>query len=482
MGSDLKNKTAKGISWGFIDNLSNTGIMALVNIILANILSPEQFGIVAMSTIFITLANSIVDSGFTGALTRKLEVTEKDFNTVFYFNLVISILLYGVLFSAAPYIANYFSQPILSEIVRILSFSLIINALSIVQRVILIRKLDFKTQALISLFSSLLSGSVGIYMAVEGYGVWSLVVMQILRLGVNSILLWLSSKWFPTLSFSIKSFRDMFSFGGRLLITSIISVIWNEVYSFIIGKSYSAAVLGQFSRAEKFKSMVTSNISIVMQRVSYPVLSSVREDGERQLRVFRKILRTTVLISFTAVLGLAAASESIVITLVGSKWIPSVEYLRILCFSGIFIPIQMTSVNIINANGRSDITLKLEIIKTILAIFPVLAGIFFSVEALLYGMIVVNVISFFIHSYYVNKVIEYKMVQQLRDILPFFFIALIISSIVFFISLLNMPQWAIMLLQLFIGAILTIAVYQFIYRCDEFNDIKSAVLKIFGRK
>lgn len=482
MGSDLKNKTAKGISWGFIDNLSNTGIMALVNIILANLLSPEQFGIVAMSTIFITLANSIVDSGFTGALTRKLEVTEKDFNTVFYFNLVISILLYGVLFSAAPSIANYFSQPILSEIVRILSFSLIINALSIVQRVILIRKLDFKTQALISLFSSLLSGSVGIYMAVEGYGVWSLVVMQILRLGVNSLLLWLSSKWFPTLSFSIKSFRDMFSFGGRLLITSIISVIWNEVYSFIIGKSYSAAVLGQFSRAEKFKSMVTSNISIVMQRVSYPVLSSIREDGERQLRVFRKILRTTVLISFTAVLGLAAASESIVITLVGSKWIPSVEYLRILCFSGIFIPIQMTSVNVINANGRSDITLKLEIIKTILAIFPVLAGIFFSVEALLYGMIVVNVISFFIHSYYVNKVIEYKMVQQLRDILPFFFIALITSSIVFLISLLNMPQWAIMLLQLFIGAILTITVYQFIYRCDEFNDIKSAVLKIFGRK
>ena len=207
MGSELKDKTAKGIGWGFIDNLSNTGIMAVVNIILANILSPEQFGIVAMSTIFITLANSLVDSGFTGALTRKLEVTSKDFNTVFYFNLAVSFFLYAILYFLSPYIARFFSQPLLCDIVRILSLSLIINALSIVQKVILIRKLDFKTQAFISLASSLISGSAGVIMALGGYGVWALVVMQILRLGINTLLLWVCSRWFPALSFSVSSFK-----------------------------------------------------------------------------------------------------------------------------------------------------------------------------------------------------------------------------------------------------------------------------------
>ena len=269
----------------------------------------------------------------------------------------------------------------------------------------------------------------------------------------------------------------MFSFGGRLLLTSIISVIWNEIYSFIIGKSYSAAILGQYSRAEKFKSMVTSNISIVMQRVTYPVLSSIREDKERQLRVFRKLFRTTVLISFTAVLGLAAASESIVITLVGEKWIPSIEYLQILCFSGLFIPIQITAANIINANGRSDITLRLEIIKTALAVIPVVAGIFISVEALLYGMIVVSVISFVIHSHYVNKVIDYKITEQIKDIIPFFAVALCVSFVVYLFSNIALPYWCIMFVQLFVGFILTVIAYEYIYKSQEYEDIKCSVFK-----
>ena len=385
------------------------------------------------------------------------------------------MLKYAILYFLSPYIADFFSQPVLCDIVRILSLSLIINALSIVQKVILIRKLDFKTQAFISLASSLTSGSVGVIMALGGYGVWALVVMQILRLGINTLLLWVCSKWFPTLSFSVASFKEMFSFGGRLLITSIISVIWNEIYSFIIGKSYSAAILGQYSRAEKFKSMVTSNISIVMQRVTYPVLSSIREDKERQLRVFRKLFRTTVLISFTAVLGLAAASESIVITLVGEKWIPSIEYLQILCFSGLFIPIQITAANIINANGRSDITLRLEIIKTALAVIPVIAGIFISVEALLYGMIVVSVISFVIHSHYVNKVIDYKITEQIKDIIPFFAVALCVSFVVYLFSNIALPYWCIMFVQLFVGFLLTVIAYEYIYKSQEYEDIKNSV-------
>lgn len=482
MGSDLKNRTAKGISWGFIDNLCNTGIMAVVNIILANILSPEQFGVVAMSSIFITLANSLVDSGFAGALTRKKECTPSDCSTVFIFNLAVSILLYLLLYFLAPVISRYFDEPILIDIIRILSLTLVINALSIVQRVLLIRKIDFKTQAIISLVSSFLSGGAALYLALKGYGVWALVVLQILRQGINTFLLWVTSKWFPSLLFSTRSFKEMFSFGSRLLVTSLISVIWNEIYAFIIGKSYSASVLGQYSRAEKFKSMVTSNISIVIQRVSYPVLSSLADDPTRELRAYKRVLRTTVLISFTAVLGLCAASESIVLTLVGEQWIESIKYLRILCFSGLFIPIQMISANVINALGRSDITLRLEIIKTVLAIIPVLLGIFINVEALLYGMIFISVISFVFHSYYVYKVLNYNIVDQIKDIFPFFALSLLMSAVVFAVSFLDLPHLGALVLELFTGGAVTIVNYTLLYKSEEFDDICNQIFKILRIK
>ena len=369
---NLKEKTAKGVEWGFIDNLGGTGILAVVNLVLARLLTPQEFGIVGMTSIFITLSTSLVDSGFTGALTRKATVDEKDLNTVFYFNLLTSCVLYAVLFFTAPLIAVFFSQPVLTGVIRILGLSLIVTALSIVQKVILVRKLDFRTQAIVSVVSAVVSGAAGIWMAAAGFGVWSLVVMQLLRLALATVLLWLFSRWMPAFLFSVSSFREMFSFGGRLLLTAVISTVWSEIYSFIIGKVYAPSVLGQYSRADKFRNMVTSNVSIVMQRVTYPVLASIRDEKQRQARAYRKILRTTVLISFTSVLGLAAAAESFVLTLVGEQWVPAVGYLRILCLSGLFIPLMMCSSNIINANGRSDTTLYLEIMKTVLAVIPVL--------------------------------------------------------------------------------------------------------------
>ena len=234
---NLKEKTAKGVKWGFIDNLGGTGILAVVNLVLARLLTPQEFGIVGMTSIFITLSTSLVDSGFTGALTRKKTVDEKDLNTVFYFNLLTSLALYLILFFAAPLIADFFSQPILVHVVRILGLSLIVTALSIVQKVILVRKLDFRTQAIVSVVSAVLSGTAGIWMATAGSGLWSLVVMQLSRLVLTTVLLWVFSRWMPGWMFSVSSFREMFSFGGRLLLTAVISTLWSEIYSFIIGKA-----------------------------------------------------------------------------------------------------------------------------------------------------------------------------------------------------------------------------------------------------
>ena len=379
MSENLKAKTAKGVGWGFADNILGLGITAAANIILARILSPADFGIIGMTAIFMTLSTSLVDSGFTGALTRKKDAVKADFDTVFYFNLAVSCLLYAVLFFCSPFIARFFKEPILVPVIRILGISLVINAFGIVQKIILVRRIDFRTQAWISLVSSFAAAVAAVVMAFYGFGVWSLVVLQVGKLAVNTILLWSVSKWYPGLCFSRKSFRDMFSFGGRLLITSIISAIWSEMYSFIIGKMYSSSVLGQYSRADKVKNMVTSNVSSVMQKVSYPVLASIQDEGERQINVYRKILKTTVLISFTAVFGVWAVAGPFILTFFGDQWLPAVGYLRIMCFSGLFLPLMMCSANVINADGRSDITLVLEILKTVMGLIPVVFGIILSV-------------------------------------------------------------------------------------------------------
>lgn len=482
MSESLKSKTAKGISWGFADNILSSGITALANIVLARILMPEDFGIIAMTTIFMTLSTSLVDSGFTGALTRKKSVCREDFDTVFYFNLAVSVLLYSVLYLCAPLISAFFNQQILIPVIRVMGLSLIINAFGIVQRVILVRRIDFKTQAIISLASSITAGVISIVLASAGYGVWSLVALQLLRLAVNSLLLWIFSKWHPGLSFSFRSFREMFSFGGRLLITSIVSTLWNEMYSLIIGKMYSSSILGQYSRADKVKGMVTSNVSMVMQKVSYPVLSSIQDESERQVKVYRKVLKTTVLISFTAVFGLYAVAEPFMMTVFGEKWLPSVHYLKILCFSGLFVPLMISSANVINADGRSDITLFLEIIKTVLGLVPVLFGIFISIDALLWSMVGVSALLFLIHAYYVSRVINYTVWSQISDIIPILLSSAVMSALVSLMNFIHIHYVLLLLLQVAAGALITAVTYEFIYKSQEYKDIRDEILRLILRR
>ena len=481
MSENLKAKTAKGVGWGFADNILGLGITAVANIILARILSPADFGIIGMTAIFMTLSTSLVDSGFTGALTRKKDTVKADFDTVFYFNLAVSCLLYAVLFFCSPFIARFFREPILVPVIRILGISLIINAFGIVQKIILVRRIDFRTQAWISLVSSFAAAVAAVAMAFYGFGVWSLVVLQVGKLAVNTILLWSVSRWHPGLCFSRKSFRDMFSFGSRLLITSIISTIWSEMYSFIIGKMYSSSVLGQYSRADKVKNMVTSNVSSVMQKVSYPVLASIQDEGERQINVYRKILKTTVLISFTAVFGIWAVAGPFIITVFGNQWLPAVDYLRILCFSGLFLPLMMCSANVINADGRSDITLVLEIVKTVMGLIPVVFGIIFSVEALLWSMVGVSFILFVVHAAYVSKVIHYSVGRQLADILPTLCVSIVMALIVNAMNMLTMPQWLLLLLQICAGGTIVVLAYEFVYKSTEYRDIKNELFRLIRK-
>lgn len=480
--STLKEKTAKGLGWGFVDNFVGTGITAVVSILLARILSPEEFGLVGMIAIFVSLGNSLMDSGFSGALIRKKEASDRDLSTVFYTNLLLSVIIYLTLFFSAPAISDFLNNGQLTIILRILALSVVIMSFTQVQKVNFIRKIDFRTQAMISLAASVVSGVVSIWMALAGCGVWSLVVQQLSKQAVVSVLLWVFSTWKPSFTFSFASFREMFSFGSKLLACSLISVIWNEIYSLVIGKMYNPIAVGYFTRAEKFKTMVTSNIGQVVQRVGYPVLSSIQDDSERQVRVYRKVVRLTILLTSTLVLGLVGCADAMIQVLIGAKWLPAAEYLRILGISGMFLPLILSSVNVFNANGKSNITLLLEIIKTALAVIPVTLGILFDIQALLWGLVASTILSYLVHALFVSKEIAYPFWSQLGDIAPFILISAAMSVCVHFVGMLDIAALPLLFLQVLAGFVIVLLSYEYLYNAEEYNELKGEILKMLHRR
>lgn len=476
--STLKEKTAKGLSWGFIDSLSNTGITAVISIILARILSPEEFGLIGMIAIFIALGNSLMDSGFSGALIRKESVDDKDLSTVFYTNLALSVLIYAFLYFMAPAIAKFLNTEILCELIRVLGLSVIVVSFTQVQKVNFTRKIDFKTQAIISFIAAMASGVISIWMALSGYGVWSLVAQQLSRQATISVLLWIFSSWKPSLTFSVASFKEMFAFGSKLLACSLISVIWSEIYSFVIGKMYNPVSVGYYTRAEKFKSLVTSNIGQVVQRVGYPIMSSLQNEPERQVRVFRRVMRLTILLAGSLVMGLIGCADAMIEVLIGAKWLPAAEYLRIVGLSGLFLPLILVSVNIFNANGNSNRTLMLEIIKIALAAIPVALGIFFDIKMLLWGMVAVTFVTYLIHAAFIAKEIDYPVWVQLKDIIPFIVSAFVMSMAVYAVGLINLSPLSLLALQVASGFAILVFIYEVVYKAEEYTDIKGVLLKV----
>lgn len=390
MADSLRHKTIHGVGWSFIDNISNSGITFLVGLVLARLLTPEEYGIMAMIAIFIAISNSIIDSGFSNALIRKTRIERVDYSTVFYFNLTVSILIYALLYLAAPTISVFFKEPVLLAVIRIIGWVLIINALAIIPRTQFVRNVDFKTQTKVSLISSISSGVIGIGMALGGMGVWSLVGQQLFRQFLNTLFLWVYSKWHPVWEFSMKSFKELFGFGSKLLLSGLLDTIYKNIYYIVIGRFYTSAQLGQYTRAEQFNMIFSSNLTSVVQRVSYPVLSSIQEEPERLREAYRKVIKITMLITFACMLGLAAVAKPLILILIGEKWLPAVYFLQIICFSGILYPLHAINLNILQVKGRSDLFLKLEIIKKIIAVGPIVVGIAYGIEYMLWGSVLTS--------------------------------------------------------------------------------------------
>lgn len=429
--------------------------------------------------IFTVLFDTIVDSGFTNALIRKKDADNKDYNTVFVANILLSCFLSVILFVCTPYISSFFKLPELIPLMQVMSCVIIINAFAIVQRALLTKRLDFKTLTKISVISNFSSGAVGITMAFWGFGAWSLVAQQITSRFMQSILLAFFSKWKPTIMFSVERFKELFSFAWKLLVSSIINNLWKQVYSIVVGKCYSVETLGLFSRANHMSQLFSVNLTNVAQRVSFPALSSIQDNEERMKSAYRRVIKVTMLVCFVCMLGLSAISKSLIEVLLGEKWLPCVPFLQIICFQKMLYPLHAINLNMLQVKGRSDLFLIIEIVKKCLAVFPVMLGIFVGIYWMLLGSVIIGVIDYWVNAYCSGKLINYSFIEQVKDILPSFGISLFLFVALFAMSYIKISSYMLLPIQLIVGGgiVIVICKYMKMEEYDEIGNILKPLLK-----
>jgi O-antigen/teichoic acid export membrane protein len=478
----LRKKTLSGMFWSFTDYAGNQLVQFVIGIILARLLTPSDYGLVGIVMVFIIISQTFVDSGFSQALIRKLVIDQKDYSTVFFFNISISTFIYLIIILISPFIGSFFQQKEIVSILRVLSLILIIDSFMIVQKIILIKNIDFKMQAKLSMISNIASGIIGITMAYYGFGVWSLVYRTILNSIFLSSLLWIFTKWKLTFEFSFESLKEMFNFGSKLLISSLLNNIYNNVNYFIIGKYFPMNELGFYTRADQFKNLMSNNLTMTIQRVSYPALASIQNDKSQLKYAYRSIIKLTMFISFSLMFGMAAIAKPMIMTLIGVKWLGCVEYLQLLCFAGVLYPLQALNSNILIVKGRSDLYLKLEIIKKILVVPVIILGIALGIKAMIVGMIVNSVIAYYINAFYSGKLISYSIKAQFIDIFPSFALSLTVAAIVYVCgNIFPLSPIMKLIVQILMGIGLTV-LFSKIVKLDEFMEIKKMTNELIWPK
>lgn len=475
----LRNKTVKGVGWSFADSILGQGITFIVGLVLARLLSPDEYGLIGIITIFIVVFNGIVDSGFSNALIRKQDCTEEDYNTMFFVNMAMSIVLFVILFFCAPFISTFFKRPELTPLTRVMGSMMIFNALSLVQVTILTKRIDFKTKTKASLISAIVSGAIGIGMAFAGCGVWALVGQQLTKQLSYSLILWSLNWWWPRLKFNLSSFKYMWGFGWKLLVSGLLNNIWNQLYQIVVGKFYSPATLGQYTRSKQFASIFSENLTSVVQRVSFPALSEIQDKQERMVAAYRKVIKITMFVTAISMFFLGAVAEPLLYCLIGPQWHEAATYLPLICVSLSLYPLHAINLNMLQVQGRSDIFLYLEIIKKILAIFPICIGIFFDIYWMLCASILNGIISFFLNSWYTGKSLGYSSLQQLRDIAPSYGMASLVAISVFFLKYLPLSNWIIFPIQIIVGSGVIFCLC-ILTKNEEYKEVKEMVISIIN--
>lgn len=416
MSDDLKRETAKGVVWSGIDKIANGGIQFLANIVLARLLTPKDFGLLAIIAIFIQISQTFIDSGFSNALIQKKDRSQTDYSTVFFFNLALSIGFYVILFLCAPFIAGFFENDKLISLTKIVGLNLIIGALVSVHKTRLTIQLRFKIQAVISLISSFVSAVIAIWMAYNGYGVWSLVALTITNITFQMALIYIMIKWRPSLLFSKTAFTSLFSYSSKLLGASLIHLLYRNIYPIIIGKKFSPVELGYFNRADTFAMYPPYMIGSVISRVAFPIFSRIQDDEARLRNAYSKYIVFASLIIFPILTGLLVLAEPLTLLILKKTWLPMVPMLQILCIDWMTDHLCTINLNVLYVKGRSDLAFKLELIKKSLALGIFFISLHWGIIGVCWGRVLYGIIAVYLNSFYTKRLIKISLYQQLKDI------------------------------------------------------------------
>ena len=474
MAESLKQKTVKGLGWSAVDNAARYGMQFVIGIVLARLLSPDDYGLLGLVGIVIVVCTALVNGGFTTALIRKKDATEADYSTAFICNLAMSLILYVVVFLCAPLIADFFGREELTALVRVASLGLIIGALGMVPQTRLTKRIDFKTQTKITIAATALSGIIGIGMALTGFGVWSLVAQQLTSQAVTSVLLYIYNRWMPGLRFSMESFHDLFGFGWKMMLSGVLDSVWKESYQMVVGKVYTPGALGQYTRAKQFSSLFSSNLTAVIQRVTYPVLSNIQDDKQRMVSAYRRIIKVTMFVTATGMFFLAAISEPMLYCLIGPKWHEASTYLPLICLNSTLYPLHAINLNMLQVQGRSDLFLGLEIVKKLIGLIPLAVCVFWGIMPMLYVNLAVGVVAYFLNSHYSGRLIGYSSWMQVKDIAPSCLVAAIVAVSAYFVKYIPVSYWVILPLQIVMGAAVFMALCQ-LTRNPEYIEMKTMI-------
>lgn len=449
MADDLKAKTIKGLIWSGIERLSGQIVTFVLTLILARLVTPNDYGTLAIVMVFITISGFMVDAGFTNALIRKVDCTDTDRSTVLYFNIVVSGVMYGILYLLTPYIASFYHNEALTLLIRCASVVIIINSLSIVQQATLTARIDFKKQTIISLTSSIISGILGIYLAYNGYGVWALIAQTVSLATIKSIMLWCVVRWKPLLVFSKDSFKDLFGYSYKLMLSNLIVSGSNEIIQLMLGKFYSMSSLGHYNYANKIGSFMPTHISNTIQRVLFPVFSQIQEDEEKLAYNFRKSLVLSMALILPLMFCIFALAEPIIKTLLTDEWLPTVPLLRIVAITMALWPLLFFNINVLWVKKRSELSLRLEIINIIIKLSLVVGLYKFNgILGICIALCIAQFINFIIYAIYTARVIPYSVTNQLKDIL---YLLLAVTAPTLLVYFLILPLVGNVLLQFAIG-------------------------------
>lgn len=476
----LKSQATAGLVWTFSQQFGNQIINFVISIILARLLLPEEFGLIGMVLVFITIGQALTDAGLTQSLIRDKEVDQEDLSTVFFFNLAASILVYFIIYFTAPYIAAFYDREVLIEIIRVLTLSFIISAFGAIQSTRLTKMMNFKTQTIISIPSTISSGILGVALAYSGFGVWSLVWMRVAESGIRTVQLWIYSKWTPSLVFSITKFKDHFNFGYKLTLSGLLDSIFSNIYIIIIGKYFSASQVGYYTRAQTMQQLPVSNISNALNKVTYPLFAFIQDDNKRLKRVYKQIMQTVVFIIAPILIFAAVLAEPVFRFLLTEKWLPAVPYFQILCVSGIFYPINAYNLNVLKVKGRSDLFLKLELIKKLLIAMSIVVALQFGIYGLLYSQAILSIVAFYINSYHTNKFINYSTWEQTKDIMPLISLALLVGGAVYFLDGFLVKKNLEDIVRIFVGmgaGSIGYIFFTYLFKRDIYKDLQQIILK-----